>query len=79
MPNFILHSSRQVNSFTVKIYHIDNETVEASNIDSALADVSTLNYPSDIVEKLQDINGVSKIEVYDENNTLVLNSEKFIP
>lgn len=79
MPNFVLHSTRTVNSFTVKIYHIDNETVENSAIDNALADASTLNYPSDIVEKLQYINGVSKIEVYDENNTLLLNSEKFIP
>lgn len=79
MVNFILHSTINVNNFTVKIYNIENETIDNSVISSALSDTNSLDYPNKIVEKLQDINGVSKIEIFDEQNNLLVNSEKFLP
>lgn len=79
MANFILSSTINVNDFIVKIYHIDNDTIDVSVVNDVLSDTSSLDYPNKIVEKLQDINGVSKIEVLDSENKLLLNSEKFLP
>lgn len=79
MANFILQSNISINNFNVKIYSVENEIIDTDRLNLSLSDIVELDYPSKIVEKLQDINGVSKIEIYNENNELLLNSEKFIP
>jgi hypothetical protein len=79
MANFILQSTININNFNVKIYHIENETIDTNALNFSLSDIMLLDYPNKIIEKLQDINGVSKIEVYDEENHLLLVNEKFFP
>ena len=79
MANFILHSTLTINNFTVKIYNIENETIDDALVSSVLSDTNSLDYPNKIVEKLQDLYGVSKIEIFDEQNKLLVNSEKFLP
>jgi ribosomal protein S24E len=79
MANFILHQTLNINTFTVKIYHIENENINSTDITNALSDTESLEYPSQIVEKLQDLYGVSKIEIFNEQNELLVNSEKFLP
>lgn len=79
MANFNLHATINVNSFIVKLYNIENESIDDVLVSSALSETSTLNYPNKIVEKLQGLYGVSKIEIFDEQNKLLVNSEKFLP
>lgn len=79
MANFILHSTININNFIVKLYNIDNETIDDVLVTDSLNDVETLDYPNKIVEKLQDLYGVSKIEIFDTDEKLLVNSEKFIP
>lgn len=74
--NFILKDTLNINSFIVKLYHNTNENIDMSIINSALSDTTILNFPSNIIEKLQDIDGVSKVEIYNNNNELLINSEK---
>jgi hypothetical protein len=79
MANFILQSTININNFNVKIYHTENETIDTAALSFSLSDIMSLDYPNKIIEKLQDINGVSKIEVFDEQNNLLLVNEKFLP
>lgn len=79
MANFVLHSTININNFVVKLYNTDNETIDDVLVSNALSDMHTLDYPNKIVEKLQDLYGVSKIEIFDEQNKLLVNSEKFLP
>lgn len=78
MTNFILQSTININNFNIQIYSLENELIDVNQFNFSLYDMASLDYPNKIVEKLQDINGVSKIEVFDESNNLLLVSEKFL-
>ncbi len=76
MANLILKDSLTINNFIVKLYYLENEDIDLNFINQALGDTSLLDFPNKIVEKLQDTSGVSKIEIYNSNNELLINSEK---
>jgi hypothetical protein len=74
--NFVLKDTLNVNNFTVKLYHNINEDIDMSIVNSVLTDTLVLDFPNKIIERLQDIAGVSKVEIYNSNNELLINSEK---
>lgn len=76
--SFILSYTLNINNYDVKLYTIDSDVIDIDYINNNLATINNLTIPSQMVEYLQEINGVSKIEIYD-NNTLVLNSSKILP
>lgn len=78
MANLILKDSLTINNFIVKLYYLENEDIDLNAINQALGDTSLLDFPNKIVDKLQDTSGVSKIEIYNANNDLLINSEKLI-
>jgi hypothetical protein len=78
MANLILKDSLVINNFIVKFYCLENEDIDMIAVNELLGDTSLLDFPSKIVEKIQDLAGVSKIEIYNTNNELLVNSEKLI-
>lgn len=76
MDDFILNRTLNVNEFIVKIYSINNEIIDNDYIDQNIETLNTLKMPNNIVEFLEPINGVSKIEIYDIDNNLLINSSK---
>ena len=53
-----------------------DEDIDMSIVNSVLIDTLVLDFPNKIIERLQDISGVSKVEIYNSNNELLINSEK---
>lgn len=78
MANLILKNVLNINNFIVKLYHLENEDIDMTAVNELLGDTNLLDFPNKIVEKLQDLSGVSRIEIYDINNNLLINSEKII-
>jgi hypothetical protein len=78
MANLILKDSLAINDFIVKLYYLENEDIDIIAVNELLGDTASLDFPSKIVEKIQDLTGVSKIEIYNTNNELLVNSEKLI-
>lgn len=76
--NFILKDTLLVNNYTVKLYHIENEDIIMESITGALINLDSGALPNKIIERVELISGVSKIEIYDSNNELLINSEKII-
>ena len=74
--NFVLKDTLNINNFTVKLYHSTNEDIDMSIVNTTLTDTLVLDFPNKIIEKLQDIAGVSKVEIYNSNSELLINSEK---
>jgi hypothetical protein len=74
--NFVFKDTLNINNFTVKLYHNINEDIDMSIVNSVLTDTLVLDFPNKIIERLQDIAGVSKVEIYNSNNELLINSEK---
>jgi hypothetical protein len=74
--NFVLKDTLNINNFLVKLYHATDNDIDMSIVNTALSDTASLDFPSKIIEKLQDVAGVSKIEIYNSNNDLLVNSEK---
>jgi len=78
ITNFILKDTLIVNNYTVKLYHIENEDIIMESITGALVDLDPTALPNKIIERVEPISGVSKIEIYDSDNELLINSEKII-
>jgi hypothetical protein len=74
--NFVLKDTLNINNFTVKLYHDTNEDIAMSIVNSVLIDTLVLDFPNKIIERLQDIAGVSKVEIYNSSGELLINSEK---
>ena len=74
--NFVLKDTLNINNFIVKLYLNTNEDIDMSIVNSVLIDTLVLDFPNKIIERLQDISGVSKVEIYNSNNELLINSEK---
>lgn len=74
--NFVLKDTLNINNFIVKLYQNTNEDIDMSIVNSVLIDTLALDFPNKIIERLQDIAGVSKVEIYNSNNELLINSEK---
>lgn len=79
MADFNLQQTLQVNNYTVEIYTVNNETIDANSISEALSTLNETSMPNHLVEVLEAIAGVSKIRVLDSNGNLLVNSEKYIP
>jgi hypothetical protein len=74
--NFVLKDTLTINNFIVKLYHKTNEDIDMSIVNSALVDTVALDFPNKIIERLENIAGVSKVEIYNSNSELLINSEK---
>lgn len=78
MDNFTLRQTLTINELTINLYSINNETIDIDYINNNSSEINRLQIPSDIIEYLELVNGVSKIEIYDINNNLLVNSSKLI-
>lgn len=74
--NFLLKDTLNINNFIVKLYHYTNEDIDMSIVNGVLTDTLVLDFPNKIIERLQDIAGVSKVEIYNSSGELLINSEK---
>jgi hypothetical protein len=74
--HFTLISEIVLNNYIAKIYRFDTTTsyVDQSTIDAATPNLNAQQYPSEIVELLQVLSGVSKIEIYNKSNGLLISS-----
>lgn len=64
--------------YLINIYRLDTEILDLNSIIKNMNIINNLQSPSEIVEYLQEINGVSKIEVLDADGNVLLNSFKII-
>lgn len=80
MNNFILFHTVNLSNFIVNIYSLGSSTyvVDADTINGLTDILNTKQYPREIVETLESLNGIAKIEVLDYDNNLLLNSELFL-
>lgn len=76
--NFILKTNLTINNYTIKLYHIENEDIDLSILADSISSISESDLPNIIIEKLENFNGVSKIEIYNTNNELLVSNEKII-
>lgn len=77
---FVLISEIVLNNYIAKIYRFDTTTnyVDQNILDSLPPILNEKIYPSDIVEDLQVLPGVSKTEVYDKSNNVLINSSRLV-
>jgi len=88
MSHFELFHTLNLSNFVVNIYNLDPHTSTSSTSDpgtidkdaiDALTDVlNTKQFPREIVEALENLQGVFKIEVSDYEGNILLNSEVFL-
>jgi len=76
--SFILAYELTINNYLIKLYGLDHISVDIAHINDNLLIINTLDTPKKLVEYLQEINGVSKIEILDQDNNLILNSSQII-
>lgn len=74
--NFTLISEITLNYYIAKIYRFDTTTiyVDQTTIDDITPNLNAQQYASEIVELLQVLPGVSKIEIYNKSNGLLISS-----
>jgi hypothetical protein len=78
MDNFTLRQILILNELTIKLYSINDEPIDVDYINSNSSEINRLKIPSNIIEYLELVNGVSKIEIYDASNDLLVSSSKLI-
>lgn len=78
MANFDLKHTISINNYTIHLYSANEENIDINNVNSIVQTIESTDLASSIVDKLHEINGVSKIEVFDSENKLLINSEKII-
>lgn len=67
-----------IKNFIIKIYTIDKEHLDSESINSTIPALHDTEYAKEIIDSLQNINGVSKIEVLNLDNNLLISSSKII-
>lgn len=78
MPEFTLQQTLNIYNYIVKLYNINNEIIDIETVNTAVMTLNENSMPNNIVETLEQVSGVSKIQILDPDNTLILNSEKLI-
>jgi hypothetical protein len=73
---FVLISTIQLDNYKINLYRLNSENNYISNetIDSLYNQLNNLELASEIVEVLQILTGVVKIEVYNLSNDLLIDS-----
>jgi hypothetical protein len=73
---FVLISTIQLDKYKTNLYRLNSENNYVSNetIDSLYNQLNNLELASEIVEVLQILTGVVKIEVYNLSNDLLIDS-----
>lgn len=74
--NFTLISEIILNNYIAKIYRFDTTDayVDQETVNGLVSNLNSQQYASEIVELLQVLPGVSKIEIYDKSNGLLISS-----
>lgn len=72
--NFVLAYTVNLNNYIVKIYHFDdnNPYVDEATVNSLIDQLNACVYPRDILDIIVALQGVTKIEIFDLSNNLVL-------
>jgi hypothetical protein len=78
MDSFTLRHTLTLNQLIIKLYSISDELIDIDYINSNSSEINSLEIPSNIIEYLELVNGVSKIEIYDASNNLLVSSSKLI-
>lgn len=88
MSNFELFHTISLSNFIVNIYCIKDynpslsidsySVVDKVSIDALIDVLNTKEFPRGVVETLENLAGIAKIEVSDYDNNILLNSEVFI-
>ena len=78
MPNFTLQQTLTLYDYTVEIYSLDNESIDQYAVSVLVSGLNDTSMPNDIVNILTNVSGVSKIRILDQDNNLILNSEKYL-
>jgi hypothetical protein len=78
MDSFTLRHTLTLNQLIIKLYSISDEPIDIDYINSNSSEINSLEIPSNIIEYLELVNGVSKIEIYDASNNLLVSSSKLI-
>ena len=69
-----------LDNFVVKIYCFNDESptsLIADFIEPIMAKLNNEDYPRGVVERLESMQEFRKIEIYDKDNNLLLDSTKF--
>lgn len=87
MNNFELFHTINLSNFLVKLYCADHTTSVSSTSSKSVIDINAIDelkdslnsqtFPRHIVEMLENIEGITKIEVLDHNNKILLTSQIF--
>lgn len=75
--HFILYHTINLSAFIVKIYTLDSSanTIDYDYLNSLTNILNKEKYPRGILEQLESINEIAKVEIFDYNNNLILNSQ----
>lgn len=73
---FVLISTLQLDKYKINLYRLNSENNYVSNeaINSLYNQLNNLELASEIVEVLQSLTGIVKIEIYDLSNDLLIDS-----
>lgn len=78
--NFDLIQEISLDNYNIKLYKFISDTTEISIdfISSLQSELNTKIYTKDIIQLLQNQNGITKIEIFDKNNNLITSSSLLI-
>lgn len=76
--NFVLNDQIMIKNFIIKIYTVDTDHLDSEGVNSKIPELHDTESGKEIIDSLQNINGVSKIEVLDLDNNLLISSSKII-
>jgi hypothetical protein len=68
-------STIELNNFLVQVYKLkSNKELSKHSFDNIISNLNSKLYPRNILEVLEAIEGIGKIEIFDKNNNLLLSS-----
>lgn len=73
--HYVLIFNIDLNLFTISIYRADNYSgniVDQSTIDNNLVELNNQETAIEVAQLVSQFNGVSKIEIFDKSNNLLL-------
>ena len=69
-----------LDNYNIKVYKLKSSPIEVSliNLNSLQSELNSKTYTKDIIQLLQNQNGITKIEIFDKNNNLITSSSLLI-
>ena len=75
MINHTLRESINLNKFLVNVYSDSDENIDIGQLNTMINVLQQQEHAKDIIDLMQNINGVSKLEIIYENRVILVNEK----